>query len=401
MGLLSGIVGSVFGPKQTGTATTTNNSTTQTTLDPAIQSLIFGSNGSGGLLSQFSSLLNKPQDAGMAAFGQAAQNYLGNYGANDFSDIRNTATRLQNGNSAPTVSNPLWNTATTVNAPAQNNIDLTSSYQNLLSGGDTSKLMSSLQAGNALTNQQLAQNQASLTDNFLKNVLPATRGGAIAAGQFGSSRQGIAEGNAISDLNKQLSDSATQVGLANSANNANALAANYENGQNRALAATQGLGAQQYGVAQQNAQLDQASQLANQQVGNNYNFANQQAQLTTNGQNNSAAAAGGGLLGGMLGQLYGVGQNQNNYQLSQYQGINSLLAPYLNANATTTTKSTATQPIYSNPASSLLGGLGLFSGLLGGGSGSTALSQLQNTPSSVAGYSPALTMPNVSLPSYY
>jgi hypothetical protein len=379
--LLGGVLGG-GGSKQSGSATST--STSQTTLDPAIQNLIFGGNGSQGLLSQYSALLNKPQDAGLAQYGNANNNYLGTYGAGDLNSIHSAAQGLMAGSGAPSagggvgVGNVLWNQGATVNAPAQNNIDLTGSYNSFLNGGDTSKLLSSLQAGNALTNQQLQQNQASLTDNLQKSVLPSIRGGAIAAGQYGGSRQGIAEGNAISDFTKQLNDSTTQIGLANSANNANALAANYENGQNRALAATQGLGAQQYGVASQNASMGQQANLANQAVGNNAaqfnasqtqqaNQFNAGLQSQQNQQNNSAAVAGSGLLSGLLGQAYNTGSSQNNYDLNQYSAINSLLSPYLNANATTTT--TGSQPLYSNQGAGILGGvssgLGIFNKLKG------------------------------------
>lgn len=355
------------GSKQSGTSTST--STSQTTLDPAIQKLIFGGDGSQGLLSRYSSLLDRPQDANQDRYGQIAQNYLGTYGADDYNAIHNTANGLMGGNTAALAGIPAYAVGNKVQAPAQNGIDLTSSYNSLLSGGDTSKLMSSLQAGNALTSAQLQQNQANLTDNLQKNVLPSIRSNSVLAGQYGGSRQGIAEGNAISDFTKQLNDSATQIGLANSANTASQLAGAYENGQQRKLAATQGLGAQQYATAMQNANTANQAEFMN--VGNSYDASKFNASTTNqvNQANSGNRAAGAGILGGLMGQAYGVGTNQNNYQLGQYGAINSLLAPYLNANATTTT--TGTQPLYQNQGAGILGGissgLGIFNNMKSGG----------------------------------
>lgn len=362
--LLGGVLGG-GGSKQSGTSTST--STSQTTLDPAIQKLIFGGDGSQGLLSRYSSLLDRPQDANQDRYGQIAQNYLGTYGADDYNAIHNTANGLMGGNAAALAGIPAYAVGNKVQAPAQNGIDLSGTFNTLLGGGNTNALMKSLQSGNALTNEQLAQNQGNTISNFQKTVLPSIRGGAIAAGQYGSSRQGIAEGNAISDLTKQLNDQSTQVSLANSANNANALAGAYENGQNRALSAAQGLSAQQYGVAGQNANTANQAEFMN--VGNSYDASkfNASTQNQVNQANSGNRAVGAGLLSGLMGQAYGVGTNQNNYQLGQYGAINSLLAPYLNANATTTT--TGTQPLYQNQGANLLGGasagLGLFNSLKG------------------------------------
>ena len=364
MGFLKQLVG-LQGASQTGNSTSTSNSTTKTTLDPAIQSLIFGNNGSGGLLSQFSSLLNKPQDANMDRYGQIAQNYLGTYGADDYNALHNTANGLMGGNTAALAGIPAYAVGNKVQAPAQNGIDLSGTFNTLLGGGNTDALMKSLQAGNALTNEQLAQNQGNTISNFQKTVLPSIRGGAIAAGQYGSSRQGIAEGNAIGDLTKQLNDQNTQVSLANSANNANALAGAYENGQNRALSAAQGLSGQQYGVAGQNANTANQAEFMN--VGNSYDASkfNASTQNQVNQANSGNRAVGAGLLSGLMGQAYGVGTNQNNYQLGQYGAINSLLAPYLNANATTTTNGTSSQPIYENRGQSFLSSVGNLASLFG------------------------------------
>jgi hypothetical protein len=446
-GALGGALGGLFGgsgSKQTGTQTTTQQ------LDPRVQSMLFGdgTSGNSGLLAQYQGMLNKPQDPRLAGFGNQNLNYLTDQGGQNLNGATWAGQSLLNGNQAPTstaaqaqsaqvgainMGIPSYVGGTMVNAPNQNNIDLTGSYKNLLSGGDTSALMNSLQAGNNLTSAQFQKNQTDVTNNLTRNALPQIRGGAIAAGQYGSSRQGIAEGNALSDYTNQLTSANTQLSAANSANTANALAGAYENGQNRALSATQGLGAQQYGVASQNANI--ANQAETQNVQNQFNaaqynagllnqanmfnstnnqntglynasnqqqtnLANQAAQLNTNAQNNGSLAAGAGLLSGLNSQAYGVGNAQNNYGLTQAQGVNSLLQPYLSQSS----GSSSSAPLYSNPVGSALGGAlagGQLGGLLGGLSGGQSSLYNSSTPSSIASYQPSLTTAAQSLPNFW
>jgi hypothetical protein len=75
--------------------------------------------------------------------------------------------------------------------------------------------------------QQMAQNYAdTMNQQFARNTMPTLRGQGIAAGQAGSSRQGIVEANAANDLSRNISQ-----GVTNIYGNA------YENAQNRALQA--------------------------------------------------------------------------------------------------------------------------------------------------------------------
>jgi hypothetical protein len=125
------------------------------------------------------------------------------------------------------------------------------------------------------------------------------------------------------------------------------------------------------------------------------NLANQQAQLATNAQNNGAVLGGAGLLGGLSGSAYGTATNNQNYGINRAGQVNGLLTPYLGATGSNTTS----QPLYQNTAGNVLGGAmmgGQLSGLLGSLSGGS--SSLYNTPSSVAGYSPATSMQVPSLP---
>lgn len=190
--------------------------------------------------------------------------------------------------------------------PGVNGVNYNSPYgaalQNQLSGSVNNPYMQ--QMANAIT-----QNGAA---NFNNNVMPALRGGAQVAGQYGSSREGIAEGlaaksyqqdmaNQLSNLyggayesaqNRQLQAGSTLAGLdqqAQMANASNAL-------QQQSINNQYGLGLGQLGLGQQ--QMAQQGQ----QFGQNLAF--QQQQL---GQQN---------------QQFGQSQVQQQNQFGQQMGFN-------------------------------------------------------------------------------
>lgn len=100
-------------------------------------------------------------------------------------------------------------------------------------------------------------NQA--TQNFQRNVLPSIQAGAALAGGYGGSRQGIAEGLAMSDLNNQILQNQNQLyGTA------------YENAAQRQAAMTGQLSAQNLAASQANA----ANSLAGQQQANDWVLGN-------------------------------------------------------------------------------------------------------------------------------
>lgn len=326
------------GSNQSGaqSATSTN------TLNPAMSQLL-GLGGKGGLLGNVGSSMSNGSNLSGAA--------------NDF--INGTAPQILN--------NGYWNTqqlnssqftaptiqAAQTSAPSQNGVNLTPAFQNLLSGGNNSALRDSLAYGTSLTGAQFQKNQTDLTNNLQRNILPGIGSNAVLAGQYGGSRQGVAEGNAISDYTNQLTNANTQMGLANSANTTGQLANDYEQGQNRALSAAQGLSAQQYGVASQDAAARQAA-----------DNTNVNALLATRGQNSSNLATGTGLQQNLLNNAGALG-NSDLTRLGQTAGI---LAPFLNAGSTTTSSGTSTgnntQPLFQNTAGNIIGGaatgLGLY-----------------------------------------
>lgn len=393
---------------------------TQQQIDPRMQQVLYGSSDPnaplGGLLGQYQGMLNSPQSSAANAYASSSGDYLKQYGGQDLSTIHNAATGLMQGNSAPmapaalvgaaSASLPAYAVGSMVDAPAQNSVDLTGTFQSMLNGGNNQALRDSLTYGTDLTNAQFAKNQTDVTNNLTRNVLPGIQGGAIAAGQYGSSRQGIAEGNALSDYTNQLTNANTQLGLANSANTTGQLASDYQQGQSRALAAAQGLSQQQYTTALQdantknqaefmnvgnsydvsktNAGLQQQTNLANLGTTQQTNMANQASQLQTNAQNNAGVTTGAGMLGGLLGQA----NSGLNAGTGYAQGVNSLIQPYLGANQTTT------QPYYANTASNVMGGALMGSqlgSLFGGstGSGSSLANMKGSTSASLGGYNPS------------
>lgn len=425
---VGGLLGSAVagGSKQAGTTT----DTVQKEMDPRMQAYLYGdgSTANTGLLGQAAGLANKPQSAGLGAFGASMDGYVGGWKGMD--GMQSAADRLMAGNQvAPTVgaatANSAWANsapqmqaakadAAYVQAPSQNNIDLSPAYQKMIYGdaGANPYLTNALQAGVDQTNASFAKNQTDLTNNLMRTVLPSLRSNAVLAGQYGGSRQGIAEGNALSDFTNQLSSANTQLGLANSANTTGAQAQAYNQGQDRSLNALNTLSGQQYSTAQLNAQLAQQANMANagfQQGANSQNnsnaqqtgmanagfqqqanmtnagfqqqagLANQSAQLGTNQLNSANTAAGLSANQGLLGSAYNYAKANDQYSGQQVQQAGGLLGQFSGLGGS----STATSPYYTNPAGNAAG---TATGLLGlyntykqatsGSSGSTNSGQL-------------------------
>lgn len=332
-----------------------------------------------GLLGQITALQNQPRAAGMAAFGGAADQYLGGNGYQSLNDMHAAANNLMNGGiQAPTMQaaqaagSPNMQAAQ-INAPSQNNTDLSGAYNQMINGnaGANPYLTSALQSGVDQTNAAYQQNQTSLTNNLTRNVLPGIGRSAMMAGGYGGSRQGIAEGNALSDYTGQLSNANLQLGLANSANTTGAQATAFNQGQDRSLNAMNNLSGQQYGVATNNAQFQQqansqnasqAQQTAMQNAAfqQQANQSNLQAGLSTNQLNSANQATGLSANSGLLNNAYTYGGNNDAYNLNKTGAISGMLSPYAGYGGS----STSSQPLYSNTAGNIMGaataGLGLY-----------------------------------------
>jgi hypothetical protein len=330
-------------------------------MDPRIAGMLFGQNGSPGLLDQYKGMLDKPQDPRLQTFGNANLDYLSAAGAGNNNAIQNAAMGLLGGTIGRT-DLPAYAVGNMVQAPKQNSLDLTSSYNSLINGppGANPYLTAGIQGGIDQSQNAFNQMQRQATNNLQRNVLGGIRSNAVLAGQYGGSRQGVAEGNAISDFTQQQQDAMNQFGQNNTNAATQAQLNAYNADRDRQLAATQGLGAQQYGVAQQNALTKNQAEFMN--VNN----------LFDTGKFNAAAGlagaqAGAGLLSGLTGNAYGAGQNYDNYALNQAKQVNSLLSPYLGQVPNTP------QAYPGSTAGAALGGamagLGLYNQFSGGGGG--------------------------------
>lgn len=365
-GMIGGAVGNAVGggAKQSGTQTTNQNSTTTQTLDPRMSNLLYGNNGQGGVFGQYQNLLNQPSGVNQAA--GAAGNFAGANAGQMLNNQYAAYNALQQGYQEPAIQ-AAQAQAAQVNAPSQNNLNLSPAYQNFIYGNaaENPYLKQSLQAGVDQSTQAFNTQLGNLTDTLQRNILPGIRGNAIASGQYGGSRQGIAEGLALSDLSKQATNAAQAFGLGNTAATTGALANVFNQGQDRALSATQGLGGQQYGTAFQNAQFQQQANLANAAARQAADMSNVNSLLQTRGQNSANMLAGAQGTGSLLNQATNLGNADIN-RLGQLGGI---LAPFTGVGATTTTTGANSTPLYTNPTANALGGataaLGLYNTFTG------------------------------------
>lgn len=320
--------------------------------DPRIAETIFGKDGSLGLVDKYKALGDSPQNAGLLKYGQNSDSYLGNFAETDMQRMRDSAGVLQGGGDLASIG--AWAKGNMVDAPAQNNLNLAPAYDRMINGdaGANPYLTRALQGGMDQSRNVFDQMQGNATENLMENIMPSIRSNSVLAGQYGGSRQGIAEGNAIGDFAKAQQQTINQFGQNNTNQALGAQAGAFNAGQDRSLAAMQGLGAQQYGVAQQNAQTKNAAEFMN--VNNVNDISKFNAQ-----QSNVNRLAGLGAQQGLLGQTVGAATNQDNYALNKAGQVNGLLSPYLSQNG-----GGQQMPITQNTAGSVLGGamtgLGLY-----------------------------------------
>jgi hypothetical protein len=361
-----GAASSLLGSKQSGSAT----STSQNKLDPRADAMLWGQNGQPGLLSQYQSYLSNPMGRGAQAYSDSQQNYLQGAAADATSQMRQAGSNLLNG-SAASVTVPSYAAGNQVQAPSQNSLDLSGAYKGMIYGDPAANpyLTGAIQKGINQSNNAFTNMQTNATTNLMRNIMPSIRSDSVLAGQYGGSRQGIAEGNAIGDFARAQQQAIGQFGQNNTDAAVAAQAGAFDNGQNRALAAMQGLGAQQYATAMQNANTKNQAEFMN--VGNQFDASKANAGLNLAGQQ-----AGAGLLSGLNNNAYNVATNQDQYALNNATKVNSLLTPYIGMGQTTTDS----RPLYQNQGGSMLGGAlagyGLVNNFTGGGGTTGTLGSL-------------------------
>lgn len=205
-------------------------------------------------------------------------------------------------------------------------------------GGSTNPVMADYQKNPYL--DQMAQGITSqVNDNWTRNINPALRSGAMAAGGFGGSRQGVVEANALKDVNQGLSNSLASL-----------YGGDYQSDRNRALGKYQ---------ADQGYTLGQAN--------NNLGFANNALGYANLDSNNQQFGANYGL--NVANSAYnwanGGVNNANQIQQTPINYFNNFTG---NANQIAGQGGSQSQTNPGNPYISALGGMQLASNLYNNGS---------------------------------
>lgn len=189
---------------------------------------------------------------------------------------------------------------------AQGALNPTNSMSRLLSGRPDNPYLQ--QQANAITGQ--------MTRNLQENVMPGIRSDSVLSGQYGGSRQGIAEGLAASRMNQDLAPALT-----------NLFGGAYENAQQRMFGTANALNDQAYQNATNNANRNVGVQQFNANLGLQNN---QQQMMQNQGNLNNRMQAfnmGNGLNQFMGGQLQNLGA-VNALQDNTYNGaINGMMTP--------------------------------------------------------------------------
>lgn len=220
----------------------------------------------------------------------------------------------------------------------QGSLDPTAALKSMLSGQPDNPYLQ--QQANALT--------ANLTRNLNENVMPGIRSEALASGQYGGSRQGIAEGLAASRLNQDIAPAVT-----------NLFGGAYENAQNRKFGTASQLNDQAFQNATNNANRNINTQQFNANLGlqnNSQLMQKNQANLANRTQGVNLYNTANGMQDDTFQkymQAQGMPQGYNWQNLNNYANIISPGAGMGGTNSQTMTKNV---------------GAGMLGGALGGAS---------------------------------
>lgn len=299
--------------------------------------------------------------------------------------VHNTGIGLLEGNQDPhiTPAGPIAG-APTINPQAptpvsaranQGSLDPTNALGGFLNSSSTNPFVQ--QEKDALTGQA--------TRNLMNNIMPQIRSSAEASGMYGSDREGIAQGTAISNMNTDLAPALTQLD-----------SAAYENDQNRALTAATGLNDQATNMAMGNAGMNLAGQTTNasnalnsQEFNTGTNLANNAQGMQASGMDTANRLAGTNVAGSsaalgdqsyqdLINSLQAPG-NAGWNNLAKYASIfQPMMGMYPSTSSTGQTSGTSSMtgtqfiPQTSNPAGTAIGGalgLGSLAGNLFGSGG--------------------------------
>jgi len=144
----------------------------------------------------------------------------------------------------------------------------TNALTQLLSGTPSNPYLAA--ANQANINQALqgyGDALASASNTLTRQVLPSIRSGGVLSGQYGGSRQGIAEGVALGDVGTQLAQNARNLAQSAMDSGNRLYGGAYESAQDRMATTANGLAGLAVQNAQQNASNDLAAQQSNQSAG--------------------------------------------------------------------------------------------------------------------------------------
>ena len=250
---------------------------------------------------------------------------------------------------------------------------------------DPSQSMARMLSGrpdNPYLDQQAAAITNNMTRNLQENVMPGIRSGALASGQYGGSRQGIAEGLAASRMNQDLAPALTQL-----------YGGAFENAQQRMAAAAGSLNEQAFSNAQANATRQFGANVQNaansldaqkfnrgmdfntQQFNANLGLQNNQQMMARNTQNLNNRLQGMNLLGttqnmqdNNYAAMMGALQSPNDYQWNQLSNFNSLINPTVGQ---TTSQNASKNRLAGGLGGALAGGMlgASAAGMMGGAAG--------------------------------
>ncbi|MFZ6874224.1 hypothetical protein ACO0LF_19375 [Undibacterium sp. Di27W] len=307
-----------------------------------------------GLLSRYQGLLDKPQNLGLQLSGTAADNYVGANSAYDFGQQRMASLGLMNDPfSAPQMNaaqgyaaqgiftNPMmaaqgyapngYNAeqarvftaapAAQINAPSQNDLNLNPALGNIINGdlGNNPYLAGAIQKGLNQSSANFQNLKDDMLTSFKQDLLPSIRGDAIVNGQYGGSRQGLAEGKAADSLTRNLTRALSQVGQNQTDAAVQAQSQQYAQDRQNQLSAAMGLSGQQYGVSGANAAATNQVNLAN------AGMINQGNQFNANSTNQAQQQAYQGQLSTLMqNSQFQQQANSTNYQGNQQMNLQNL-----------------------------------------------------------------------------
>lgn len=310
---LGTLAGAALGGMSAATAPKSETTERRPYVDPRVDAMLMGQDGQPGAIQELLAMGRAGMPAGMRSATESANDWLTNqYGANTQAMQGAIGRQLAANVAAPAMAGAqvtpvgagaasTYSPATAgqaaqargvsgigqqasaqqaraarINAPGQNQLGLSSAFDDYIYGDQAQNryLRDALQRGANQSRSNFGNLLTDMGQNFSENVLGNIRGGAIAAGGYGGSRQGIAEGIAARNYAQQAGRAAENVGRDLNSAMIGAQSDQFSQGRNLGANMLGNLSGQQYGVAQNQAGLTQGANSLNAQLGTQSSIAN-------------------------------------------------------------------------------------------------------------------------------